>query len=68
MNNNRFTTNSRNEVFTSKWYLWAKNKSNEVDQKALELQKRGHVCVRILESFPPRLSWCGVEPCKYAKK
>lgn len=33
-----------------------------------ELNNGNHTCVRILESYPVQVQWCGVNPCKNNKK
>lgn len=42
-----------------------KIESNKVDAAANKLIRQGHQCVRILETKPKQLSWCGEKPCKY---
>jgi len=29
-----------------------------------KLKKEGHVCLRLLESDPPYVDWCGKEKCE----
>jgi hypothetical protein len=41
----------------------AKEQTAQVHKRAKELERRGHVCVRIMETYPPKLMWCGKEPC-----
>lgn len=38
--------------------------SLEIDCEVRRLTESGHNCIRILETFPPRLRWCGKSVCE----
>jgi len=42
----------------------AREKKFELNYELLhELKEKGHTCVRILETIPPRIAWCHKEIC-----
>lgn len=43
---------------------WVMNRTRDVYAEADQLEKEGHTCIQILESYPPQLSWCKLRPCK----
>jgi len=40
-----------------------KERDAKQESFANDLEKRGHVCIKILEVIPGMTSWCGQEPC-----
>ena len=40
-----------------------KRRAKEVKEKGRALMANGHKCVAYLESYPPKLVWCGNQQC-----
>lgn len=48
-------------------FNWDDDETN-IREKTLYLKERGHKCIILLESLPPKLSWCGKDKCVCEKQ
>lgn len=42
---------------------WAEEETRRVEKELEELKAKGHKCLCLMETYPPKLGWCCKEPC-----
>lgn len=49
-------------------YLNMEIRQKQQEELVKKLEKQGHKCIRIMESYPMQVGWCNKTPCEKSSK
>lgn len=52
----------------SEVYLSMETRQKQQEELVKKLEKKGHKCISIMESYPMQVSWCNKTPCENSSK